>query len=111
MAAGAVDTGIYVHGLLLVAFCVVGIFWVINRDGDTGGPADPRSAIPYNDAIIRAGVVATVFWGIIGFLAGLTIALQLAFPVLNLDLPWTNFGRCGRCIRRPWCSPSAATRS
>ena len=93
MAAGAVDTGIYVHGLLLVAFCVVGIFWVIHRDGDTGGPADPRSAIPYNDAIIRAGVVATVFWGIVGFLAGLTIALQLAFPVLNLDLPWTNFGR------------------
>src|SRR3989338_2582266 len=38
MAAGAVDTGIYVHGLLLVAFCVVGIFWVINRDGDTVGP-------------------------------------------------------------------------
>ena len=34
-----------------------------------------------------------MFWGIAAFLVGLFIALQLAFPVLNLDLPWTTFGR------------------
>ena len=38
-------------------------------------------------------MIATVFWGIAGFLVGLFIALQLAFPLLNLDLPWTTFGR------------------
>ncbi len=27
------------------------------------------------------------------FTVGLVIALQLAFPALNFDLPWTNFGR------------------
>jgi cytochrome c oxidase cbb3-type subunit 1 len=47
----------------------------------------------YVDDVIRALVVATIFWGVVGFLVGLVIALQLAFPVLNLDLPWTSFGR------------------
>ncbi|MEQ9326817.1 MAG: cytochrome-c oxidase, cbb3-type subunit I [Rhodospirillales bacterium] len=47
----------------------------------------------YNDEIIRAGVIATTFWGIVGFLVGVVIAAQLAFPLLNLDLPWTTFGR------------------
>lgn len=47
----------------------------------------------YQDSIVRAGITATVFWGVIGFLVGLVIALQLAFPVLNFDLPWTSFGR------------------
>ena len=43
--------------------------------------------------MIRAGVIATVFWGLAGFLVGVFIAWQLAFPALNLDLPWTSFGR------------------
>jgi cytochrome c oxidase cbb3-type subunit 1 len=47
----------------------------------------------YMDDVVRAGVIATVFWGVVGFLVGVVIALQLAYPVLNLDLPWTTFGR------------------
>ncbi len=47
----------------------------------------------YKDDVIRAGVIATVFWGLAGFLIGLHIACELAFPALNLDLPWTTFGR------------------
>jgi cytochrome c oxidase cbb3-type subunit I/II len=34
-----------------------------------------------------------MLWGLIGFLVGLTIALQLVFPALNADLPWLTFGR------------------
>jgi cytochrome c oxidase cbb3-type subunit 1 len=30
---------------------------------------------------------------VVGFLVGVVIALQLAFPLLNLDLEWTSFGR------------------
>jgi cytochrome c oxidase cbb3-type subunit 1 len=41
---------------------------------------------------VRWGVIATVFWGIAGFLAGLFIALQLTFPQLNFE-PYFNFGR------------------
>jgi cytochrome c oxidase cbb3-type subunit 1 len=55
-----------------------------------GGQA---AGVPYNEAVIRQFVIATVFWGIVGFLAGLYIALELAFPALNLGLEWTTFGR------------------
>ena len=45
------------------------------------------------EAPIRAFAIATAFWGVVGFLMGVLIALQLAFPLLNLDLEWTTFGR------------------
>ena len=47
----------------------------------------------YHDNLIKLFVIAAVFWGFAGFLAGDYIAWQLAFPVLNLDLEWTSFGR------------------
>ncbi|MBT3558504.1 MAG: cytochrome-c oxidase, cbb3-type subunit I [Rhodospirillales bacterium] len=93
LSSRAVDPVIAAHGWLLVAFCAGFIIWMLRRNGDTGGPANPNSKINYNDAIVRAGVIFSVFWGVVGFLVGLVIALQLAFPVLNLDLPWTSFGR------------------
>ncbi|MBV9835400.1 MAG: cytochrome-c oxidase, cbb3-type subunit I [Alphaproteobacteria bacterium] len=43
--------------------------------------------------VIRAFVIATCFWAIAAFAAGVLIALQLAIPQLNLDLEWTTFGR------------------
>jgi cytochrome c oxidase cbb3-type subunit 1 len=46
----------------------------------------------YDDAPVRWGVIATVFWGMAGFLVGVVIALQLTFPQLNLE-PYLNFGR------------------
>ena len=45
------------------------------------------------DDVVRAGCIATMFWGVVGLLVGVVIALQLAFPLLNLDLEWTSFGR------------------
>ncbi|WP_333834442.1 cytochrome-c oxidase, cbb3-type subunit I [Rubrimonas sp.] len=54
-----------------------------------GGPNEER----YETGIIRFGVIMTVIWGVVGFLVGVIIALQLAYPLLNLDLPWTTFGR------------------
>jgi len=47
----------------------------------------------YYDDLIKKFVIAAAFWGFAGFLAGDYIAWQLAFPVLNLDLEWTTFGR------------------
>ncbi|WP_431859792.1 cytochrome-c oxidase, cbb3-type subunit I [Azospirillum sp.] len=49
--------------------------------------------VRYYEDVIRLFVIAAVFWGVIGFLAGVFIALQLAFPALNLGLEWTSFGR------------------
>ncbi len=46
----------------------------------------------YNFDIVRMFTLATIFWGIVGFSAGIFIALQLAFPALNIE-PYLNFGR------------------
>jgi cytochrome c oxidase cbb3-type subunit 1 len=53
----------------------------------------PAQRVDYVEDVVRAFVIATVFWGVVGFAAGLYIALQLAFPALNLGLEWTTFGR------------------
>ncbi|HYE01589.1 MAG TPA: cytochrome-c oxidase, cbb3-type subunit I [Alphaproteobacteria bacterium] len=47
----------------------------------------------YHEDIVRAFVIACVFWGIVGFSAGVFIALQLAFPSLNFGIEYTTFGR------------------
>ena len=48
----------------------------------------------YMDEVMRYGVIATVFWGIAGFLVGVVIALQLACPALNLE-PASTSAACG----------------
>ncbi|MGE4313748.1 MAG: cytochrome-c oxidase, cbb3-type subunit I [Pseudobdellovibrionaceae bacterium] len=46
----------------------------------------------YNYDIVRLFALATCFWGVVGMLVGVVIALQLAFPALNFE-PYLNFGR------------------
>src|SRR4051794_17677064 len=36
----------------------------------------------YEDGVIRAGVIATMFWGVVGMLVGVVIASQLSWPNL-----------------------------
>jgi len=47
----------------------------------------------YNYAIIRKFAVMSLIWGIIGMSVGVYIALELAFPALNFDIPEITFGR------------------
>ncbi|MCB1684961.1 MAG: cbb3-type cytochrome c oxidase subunit I, partial [Pseudomonadales bacterium] len=49
--------------------------------------------IPYNLEVVRWFAVMTVVWGIVGMAVGVLIAGQLAWPVLNFDLPWLSYGR------------------
>jgi cytochrome c oxidase cbb3-type subunit 1 len=49
--------------------------------------------ITYDYDIVKCFTLASVFWALVGMSAGVWIALQLAFPLLNFDLPWTSFGR------------------
>ena len=46
----------------------------------------------YNYDIIKLFTIASTFWGIVGFLMGVVIALQLTFPVLNFG-EFLSFGR------------------
>ncbi|HUK62042.1 MAG TPA: cbb3-type cytochrome c oxidase subunit I, partial [Dongiaceae bacterium] len=46
----------------------------------------------YDDVVVRKFLVATFIWGLVGMLVGLLIALQLAWPALNLP-PFLTFGR------------------
>jgi cytochrome c oxidase cbb3-type subunit 1 len=56
----------------------------------TDGKAPDTSG--YMDGPVRVGVILTVFWGVVGFLVGVVVASQLAWPDLNFE-PYLNFGR------------------
>ncbi len=47
----------------------------------------------YDDAVVRKFLFATLIWGIVGMLAGLLIALQLANPIFNFNTEYLSFGR------------------
>jgi len=47
----------------------------------------------YNYKVIRQFSIMTVIWGIVGMLVGVFIAAQLAWPVLNFDIPWLTYSR------------------
>ena len=89
-AAAGRDPGIVLAGsILMIAAAMSGVY-LLDR---FRGKAPQVDETGYADGVIRAGVIATVFWGIAGFLVGDLIAWQLAYPILNLDLEWTSFGR------------------
>jgi cytochrome c oxidase cbb3-type subunit I/II len=47
----------------------------------------------YDNKIVKMFVYATLFWGVVGMLAGLFASIQLFFPAANLDTAATSFGR------------------
>jgi len=47
----------------------------------------------YNDHVVRQFTLATLVWGIVGLLVGVIIAIELAFPKMNLGIPYITFGR------------------
>ena len=93
LAARAHDDVMYLHGLLLFLFGTCAAFWLIRHDAPAWAADGTIENSGYSEAVIRAGVVASMLWALVGFLVGVWIALELAYPALNLGLPWTNFGR------------------
>jgi cytochrome c oxidase cbb3-type subunit 1 len=97
LAAGkAVDPVFAFHAILGAIASAAGIFLIvrsfIDRDGRVE-PAEINGKPNYNLGPVKFASIAAMFWGIAGFSVGIWIALELAFPALNLDLPWTTFGR------------------
>ncbi|MCF6234427.1 MAG: cytochrome-c oxidase, cbb3-type subunit I [Rhodobacteraceae bacterium] len=87
------DIGFMVHGII-VLLVAAGMFMYTLRQTEASAfaGANPNE---YADGVVRAGVIATAFWGVVGFLVGVVIAFQLAFPALNFDFlqGYGNFGR------------------
>ncbi len=95
-AAKALDTPFAFHASLASAASLAAVFVILNRYFDRPAALPPQeiNGRPnYNMGPIKFSVVMAMFWGIAGFTVGLIIASQLAWPALNLDLPWTTFGR------------------
>ncbi len=84
------------HASLFALAGAATVFAVFNRylARPAAAPAQEIDGKPnYNYGPIKFGALIALFWGVAGFLVGLVIALQLAFPALNFDLPWISFGR------------------
>ena len=93
LIAVSADFGFSVHLAIIAAAAFLAlVFTLKNANYDPLAVATPDRS-RYDDDPIRWGVIATVFWGVAGLAAGLYIALQLAFPVLNLGFEYTSFGR------------------
>ncbi len=90
-AISAADPGFAVHMTIFALACFIAAIATM-RQADYAG-ARVHDTSRYYDDVIRWGVIATVFWGVVGFSAGLFIALQLTFPALNFSTEFTTFGR------------------
>ena len=86
------DAAYLVHALLIMSAAAITFVYVLRRTGEAK-LATPTNE--YMDGPVRAAAIATVFWGVVGFLAGTFIAFQLAYPVLNFEWAqgYLNFGR------------------
>src|SRR5690554_4691537 len=89
-AGFATDQPFAQHMWVLFFVLVAATFALIRRAQFAPAPVQDASA--YMDGPIRYGAIATIFWAIVGLLVGVIVALQLAFPDLNVE-PWFNFGR------------------
>lgn len=47
----------------------------------------------YDNRIVKYFAYATILWGVVGFIVGLLVALQLVDPSFNLGNAYTTFGR------------------
>ncbi len=88
LGAKADDLPFAIHMFIFAAAAILAVIMIARN---AHKPA--ASQAEYLDSVVRAGAIATVFWGVVGFLVGLVVALQLAYPAWNPNLEWFNFGR------------------
>ncbi|MEK6782408.1 MAG: cytochrome-c oxidase, cbb3-type subunit I [Bacteroidota bacterium] len=49
--------------------------------------------IHYDNKVVKAFIIASVIFGIVGMTVGLLAAIQLFYPIFNFDIQYTSFGR------------------
>ena len=94
VAATAVahDLGMRVMAVELTLFFALGLFGIAFA-ASKGKLAIDESR--YDDELIKVGIFAATFWGVVGMLVGVIIASQLAFPefLYFKEFGFLNFGR------------------
>ena len=88
--AFAADDLFRIHMWVLFAVLAIGTVLLIRKVQTAPAGGDDPNA--YMDGPTRYGAIATLFWGVVGFLVGVIVAAQLAWPDFNIE-PWLNFGR------------------
>ncbi len=86
------DPSFRFHGYVMLTAFIVAFLALTAALGSNRLRSDQTR---YADGVIRAGVIATMFWAIAGLAAGALIASQLSWPRIFYfpDAPWLNFGR------------------
>ncbi len=86
------DAAFRFHGYILMAASVLALSALTIGFANGKFRGDPSR---YQDGVIRAGVIATMFWGVIGMTVGVFIAAQLSWPEIFYfpEHGWLNFGR------------------
>ena len=94
LSAFGQDAPFRIHFGLITGVLALGAIVLMRLPDKANVPAGVAASDKdgYFDAPIRIGSVLVVFWGAVGMLVGVLIALQLAFPDLNFG-PYLNFGR------------------
>ena len=95
-AAGAHDSG-FAAQMMIVAVVALAGLWISVIRADVGAiasgilrmPADPSK---YDDDPVRWGVLAAVFWAIVGMAVGLNLALMHFYEMDRLPVVYTLIG-------------------
>ena len=90
-AAAGKDDPLGVHGFLIMAAAIVGIFAVIS--GYFAPEPGEERFDSYYDAPSKIGLLIAMGWAAFGLFVGDWVAWQLAYPDLNFEAAWTSFGR------------------
>jgi len=96
VAGKAHSTAYSFHALLFASASAYFVYKIVDRYYKRPAelpPLEIDGKPNYNYGPIKFATIAALVWGIAGFTVGLWAALELAFPMFNLDLPWTSFGR------------------
>jgi cytochrome c oxidase cbb3-type subunit 1 len=91
-ASRAIDQAFAIQMWTLFVATLAGFLMLVHVIG-RGPTSDVTSK--YENGVVKAGVAASMLWGIAGFLVGVVIAFQLAFPNIFYfeEFGWLNFGR------------------
>jgi cytochrome c oxidase cbb3-type subunit 1 len=91
MAAAGRNDPIGIHGALVMAAGIAGLFYVISGYYDP--EPDPGRLDRYYDDPSKIGIVLSMVWVVFGLFVGDWVAWLLVNPDLTFDAGWSSFGR------------------